>query len=239
MFVDSDDTVHPQYLEVLYKEISNGNFDCVICGYKVVMTKGCKDVCINEPIIINDIKSNKSTICSIYNQKLLNSPWNKIYRREKIASYFDSSMAMGEDLAFNLQFTKNCNSIKIIQDVLYNYVIHQNSAVTTYKTSRMNDVIKMNNMLIDYFCDSDCIDNIINSCVGEVDGLLRHLFRGGNTKNERKEIIKTWCSGQAYIEFCKKHTKKDSIFLAESEKIYKYYNRKTWLERKIVKFLYH
>jgi len=241
VFVDSDDTVDTDYVKILSDEILNSEFDCIICGYRTCYPKQKIDVCVESNISIYKIDENEKLITQIFNQRLLHSPCNKIYKKEYITEYFDPSIAMGEDLMFNLKYLRKIVNVKVISDVLYNYIIHPGSAVTTYKTKRMNDMIQMINSLISFYSDlfenQSCSNSIINYCLREIDGLYRHLFRGTNTKAERKEIIKYWSEGEAYREFCKKYTSENTIFLANYEKIYRYYNIKTWLERKIVKIL--
>lgn len=236
VFIDSDDTIHPDYLKILYTEAIKEDLDCVICGYKIVGSKNTRDICVSQPILV-DHHTGRAKVAEVYKQKLLNAPWNKIYKREKIISYFDPSIAMGEDLVFNLRFIASSDRLKIIPDVLYNYMIRANSAVTTYKSGRMKDIIKVNNILIDYFSSSDAKDEIVAKCVAEVDGLFRHLFRGHNSKGERKQIIEAWCTCPEYLEFCQEYAADCRVFLAKPGKIYQYYNKKTWLERKIVKLL--
>ena len=105
----------------------------------------------------------------------------------------------------------------------------------------MKDIVKINNVLLDFFdttfIKSESIEQIRQVCLNEIDGLFRHLFRGGNTKAEKKELINYWCNGTEYKEFCQKYAVKNNIFLADPSKVYKYYNKKTWLERKLVKLL--
>lgn len=242
VFVDSDDTIDSEYLNVLFDEISSDEFDCVVCGYRVCYPKRSSDVCFEKDVAIYDVRKNERLITKIYDQKLLNSPWNKIYKKEYITEYFDSSIAMGEDLVFNLHYFSKISNVKVISKALYNYMIHSGSAVTTYKPNRMNDVIKMNNYLLDFysntFVEATCRADVVNRCLREIDGLYRHLFRGQNTKQERKDIIKCWCEGDAYRSFCEKYAPKDSVLLADYEKLYRHYNKRTWLERKIVKILH-
>lgn len=241
IFVDSDDTVHPEYVSTLYKEITEGDYNLVICGYRICRAKLSKDVSVEELICIDNIKESDAIISSLYRQRLLNSPWNKIYKKIGINAYFDETLAMGEDLVFNLKFIEAANGLKVIPDILYNYIFHSGSAIATYKDSRMKDIITINNILMDFFSTAfntiDSVEEIKQLCINEIDGLFRHLFRGGNTVEERKDLINVWCSGDEYKEFCKKYISEDSVFLAEPSRVYKHYNRKTWLERKIVKLL--
>lgn len=241
VFVDSDDTVDDQYVQTLYQEIAEQDFDFVICGYRMCYPKHSKDVHVESDLCVCGVSQNEKTITQIYNQKLLNSPWNKIYKKKLISQYFDSSLAMGEDLVFNLQYLKSVKKMKVISKVLYHYIIRTNSAVTTYKPNRMSNIIKVNNHVLDFYASvfgtDSCEAMIVSKCLKEIDAVYRHLFRGKNTKAEKKALIRHWCEGEEYRAFCEKYAPTSTLFLAAPQKLYRHYNVRTWLERKILKLL--
>lgn len=241
LFVDSDDTVDAQYVQTLYQEITENDADLVICGYRRYYPKYTKDVCAEKNSCISNLSQNEQLITQLYTGTLLNSPCNKIYKKKLITKYFDSSLAMGEDLVFNLQYLKNVKKIKVISKVLYHYIMRKNSAVTTYKPNRMENVVRVNEQLLAFYADmfGTSINHtaLVDQCIREVDAVYRHLFRGKNTADEREVLIKHWCEGEEYRAFCQKYAPKETIFLEDAAKLYRYYNRKTWLERKIVKLL--
>lgn len=241
VFVDSDDTVDARYVQTLYQEMAEQDFDCVICGYRMCYPKYSKDVCVEKDLCVYGVSQNETVITQIYNQKLLGSPWNKIYKKNLISQYFDSSLAMGEDLVFNLQYLRNVAKIKVTSKVLYYYIIRTNSAVMTYKPNRMNNIVRVNQHLLEFYAEMFGSTNqhtaLVDQCVREVDAVYRHLFRGKNTTTERKALIKHWCEGEEYRAFCQKYAPKETILLASPDKLYRHYNFRTWLERKIVKLL--
>lgn len=241
VFVDSDDTVDVKYVQTLYQEMAEQVYDLVICGFRRCYPKYSTDVCVKNDICICDISQNENAITQIYNGRLLNSPFNKIYKKERISQLFDSSLAMGEDLVFNLQYLKNCETVKVISDILYDYMIRSGSAVTTFKPNRMGDVVRVNQHLLAFYADEFGSTNqhtaMVDQCIKEIDAVYRHLFRGKNTEAERKALIQHWCEDEPYRAFCKKYAPADSVLLEDAQTLYRYYNRRTWLERKIVKLL--
>ncbi len=241
LFVDSDDTAFPAYAETLYREITEHEADFVICGYRICSPKRNRDIHFENDIFLTDIPGCEQVIMQIYSQRLLNSPCNKMYRKSMIRTDFDPSLTMGEDLVFNLQYLKNVKKMKVTSKVLYNYIVHENSAVTTYKPNRMDNVVRINRYLLDYFSNvfttSNCHETLIAQGIKEIDAVYRHLFRGGNTTEERKALIKVWSESEEYRDFCGKYAPAKSIFLKDPKTLYRCYNLKTWLERKIVKIL--
>lgn len=241
VFVDSDDTVDVQYVQTLYQEMVNHDADLVICGYRRCYPKIYKDVSVEKDFFISRVSENEQAITQLYAGAFLNAPWNKMYKRNLISHYFDSSLAMGEDLVFNLQYLKNIKKLKVTSKVLYYYIVRANSAVTTYKPNRMDNVIRVNQYLLHFyeemFGENGQYTELVRRCVREVDGVYRYLFRGTNTKEEKIALIAHWCAGEEYRAFCEKYAPNETIFLENAEKLYRYYDRKTWLERKLVKLL--
>lgn len=239
LLVDADDTVFPEYVETLYREMDGQ--DMVICGYRICYPKYSKEVCVKAPVSLENISGCEQQVMQIYSERLLNSPWNKMYRKTLVFELFDPTLVMGEDLVFNLNYLKNAKKVKVTDKVLYNYMVRENSAVTSYKPNRMNNVIRIAQFLLDYFSEvfetSVCHAQLVEQGLKEVDAVFRHLFRGGNTKDERASLVKHWCEDEGYRAFCEKYVPKDSILLKDPETVYRYYNKKTWLERKIIKLL--
>lgn len=120
-FVDADDYLEDNYLEVLFNEIEKNDCELVICGYrKILKTKNIvikpKHTGIYNNNDFIDIFEN------LYADILLNSPWNKIFFKNSINNYFDIDINLGEDLLFNIDYIKNIHKISVIEDILYNYV---------------------------------------------------------------------------------------------------------------------
>ena len=132
-FVDSDDGLEPNMLEILINSIEKGA-QLVISGYKTINTIKNKKI-INEkkPLITGVLSKNKFLECfgELFLNEYLNAPWNKLYIKEIIDENqlnFTPELKMGEDLLFNLTYIDACSEINLIEDTLYLYdVSHTNS----------------------------------------------------------------------------------------------------------------
>lgn len=120
MFCDSDDTVKPNWCEVLYQTIKVNPDSWVICGMKVFD--------VNEKIL--DIKKAKGGIYSkkdyfqIFMNGLSGAVYNKIYCAWVLKKYnikFDISRRLGEDVLFNIDYFTYMKNIVVIEKELYNY----------------------------------------------------------------------------------------------------------------------
>ena len=123
MFVDSDDELTDDYFIKIQKELEyNNDFYLFSSTYK------------NE--LINE------SICEkiLYgNNKYLNSPWSKIYKKSIIDNYkikFNEKIINGEDLIFNLQYSLKCNTCRFVNEKIYKYRVTSISS-----TKKFNDKI--------------------------------------------------------------------------------------------------
>lgn len=119
-FLDSDDYIHPQLLEILYKEICGDNCDFVSCRFQKV--KGKTDAFPNykdyKAIVI---KKPLAELCC--NKKLLSvNVWSKLYRRKALGDLQFIPGLIYEDLPFTCACMERCGKGKVIDLPLYYYL---------------------------------------------------------------------------------------------------------------------
>lgn len=124
-FVDSDDYVEPDYLEVLYNNYLKYN-TVPICGFfyhdecnhcepvEYKWSGGDQLVSLGEAFKLND-------------ELYLTALWNKLFDLELAKSRnirFDTSISRGEDLRFTIDYVNenNLNSVYVSTDALYHYM---------------------------------------------------------------------------------------------------------------------
>ena len=122
-FIDSDDYVEPDYVEILLSELLDHNSDIVICDYQ-----------INDAII--NLKYSSSVIAYDYaiselakGSYMFGVLWNKMYRKSIIESIRIPKLACSEDLVFNYYAFSNSNSFCCISKKLYHYMQNADSTV--------------------------------------------------------------------------------------------------------------
>lgn len=130
-FIDSDDYVENNYIEVLYTSILDYNADISIVGYNKVYNSKF------EKIELSDKKTLLSS--EEFLIKLLNVQTSygfchmKLYKKSILSNVlFLTNLKVGEDALFNMEICKNIKSVVINEDVLYNYRFHSNSVVRKY-----------------------------------------------------------------------------------------------------------
>jgi glycosyltransferase involved in cell wall biosynthesis len=150
-FVDSDDFVDNDWLELLVKGIIEKNADVAVCGIKL------DD---KQKIVESRCETKEQTILRLQECGLLYSVFNKLYRKKFIFSNFKDGQVFGEDLIFNLKYFQNINTVAVISQALYFYrKDNQNSATTGFREDKFENIILLNKQTAD-FCDSICDKNV-------------------------------------------------------------------------------
>ena len=126
-FVDGDDVLHPQYLEILYSLATESDADIVVCNY----IKGCDENLLrmkNYNIQKSDIKviDKQSLLNKMYNEHPFITVWAKIYRRNMIKSGM-VARGIGEDVEFNSRMYFIADKVVYVDYPLYLWVTRNRS----------------------------------------------------------------------------------------------------------------
>lgn len=126
VFIDSDDWIRGDSIELLVKNIEQNDADLVICGMRT-HNNSRRYVSKNASYSLAEFKKN---FVGLYEDSIINSPCNKIYRKELIQFYFDKGISFGEDYIFNLKYLNNCRTIKVIDEELYIYYVAETETLS-------------------------------------------------------------------------------------------------------------
>lgn len=125
-FIDSDDRIHKNYLENLYKCITSNTVDIVISGAEKVFKNRN-----NKTIIMpyHGAKSFDSIIYEFVQTQNLNGLygycWSKIFKRELVKNiFFNESLKLAEDLDFYLSIYEKVDTI-FFDDKAYYYYLQE------------------------------------------------------------------------------------------------------------------
>ena len=145
-FIDSDDYVDQNYLEVLHKYAVE--YDTVpICGFVF------HNIFENKPDQIyswgNDSeKLQLGRIFELYKCVYLGALWNKLFDCNKVKSHnikFDETLSLGEDLRFSLEYFEknNLSYVYVLSDTLYHYLkLSDNTLMSKYSKSGIESGIE-------------------------------------------------------------------------------------------------
>lgn len=132
-FIDSDDCIHAELLENLYK----GDEDLKICGYFDQLRSDSPN-----DRVYNSVKECANYLDLECKHNYINAPWAKLFKASIIKQnnlLFNESLSLGEDTVFVLYYFNYCNSVRTINKALYCYN-RPNSLATKYNfnSSKMN-----------------------------------------------------------------------------------------------------
>lgn len=147
-FVDSDDCIHPQMLEVLYDTITSGDYDFSMVYATMThegddITKNVSEISeidISHPIVIDRatvIQNLGDLGTSAYQYHVV---WNKLYKRSLIEGIGFKSIA-SEDLEWMNRICHRMTHGALVEKELYYYLQRNNSLMNADSLSRKIDVI--------------------------------------------------------------------------------------------------
>lgn len=131
LFVDSDDWIEPNALEILLTHINMNNSDVII--FSLVTDLFSNDKLIKSytkgfykkhEISVQELRSN---FLYYLNSSGLHPSWMYLFKGNIITNerlYFNNNLVLYEDFDFNLRYLKYCNKISFIPEVLYHYNVN-------------------------------------------------------------------------------------------------------------------
>jgi glycosyltransferase involved in cell wall biosynthesis len=140
IFPDADDFCKPEMFQTMMDAIHRDDYDLVICSYenvKVEKDGSCSDIQAQK--LFDSVADTPEAARELWfklrkiNISLLNTPWNKIYKKSIIDQYHIRfpDIKRAQDAVFNLYYYDRISSVKVIGKSLYQY--NANDTVKTGK----------------------------------------------------------------------------------------------------------
>ncbi len=126
-FLDSDDCIHPQTLEIAYYFITKHNAEMVCFGFVKNTGNGLPDI---VPIKIEDIKYHMTDRPLYFNKKeykIRDSVWTKIYKKEILNDLKFIPHIQFEDYPHTLAIMSKEPKTVILNEKLYFYTFNESS----------------------------------------------------------------------------------------------------------------
>lgn len=141
VFIDSDDYIEKDMLEILDKETKKDTPDILYFGIKFIdlqrkllqiKAPSFNSLSLDKEYIYNDLK---------IKNEIFGFTWSKIIKRDIVIEnniLYNENMELYEDLVFTCKVFKKVKTIKTIKKPLYNYVIGENDSENLSKKYRKN-----------------------------------------------------------------------------------------------------
>jgi len=137
MFVDADDYIEKNALEILNNIIQEENQDIIFyCNYNEGYYNG-EFIQNNNKVLKFDIKSNedmKKNFNLLFDEFYTHPVWNKLYNKnfiDKVGAKFPFGINSAEDFIFNMELYQNVKKAKVIDKILYHYVKHDGESISS------------------------------------------------------------------------------------------------------------
>jgi glycosyltransferase involved in cell wall biosynthesis len=206
-FVDSDDYIKLKAYELMYDKAKGTNAD-VVCG-KVQCVLETQDIANQELTSILKLKQSyfdrstlKEGLYKVPNDinTMIAVVWNKLYKKTIIDKYhlrFPEGL-IREDEAWLWYYMSKIKSVYYIEDVIYEYLIRQNSII--------NNISKDNSKVVDLIYIQDCI--------------IEHLKTYKLFKKYKKYVVGMF---RRNVETLYNEAKNKNLIYKESNKVIKKY----------------
>lgn len=190
-FIDGDDVLGKNYLELLLNNIIMNSADMAICKYVTDIDDLEKQKMETKSKTIS--KSNLESL--IIKEKFQECyVWNKLFKKSIIKEKnikFPEGITIWEDIYFIFSYLEQCNKITIINQPLYYYRSRENSAVNqnetiTKKLDKLNVLNLLKNLKINKLEFKKQI------AIHEIDIRLSFLIKNriDNKEQLKREIVK-------------------------------------------------
>lgn len=209
MFLDADDNIPNNMLQLLYDSVSTKQADLVIAEYNVSVLKNNNlKSNVRVKTKLNDLNGKNEIIKGIISENttpIFNYLWNKLYVKDIIVKNhleFEPTLRYAEDLLFNLNYLRYVNKINIVHESVYQYNkrISANSLSNKFRSDVYENSIQIiewwKKLLLYYELDEKQIEQNLNKqYLNRVDIALKKITPYiGNKNNNISEVINEICS---------------------------------------------
>ena len=194
MFVDSDDIINKNVLEVLLPYMKT-DVDIVECR----MTRNKEEIFLNKTSTIAfEGNAKKAILNCIEIREVKFCPVTKLYRREIVEKTPFLEGYIYEDVFTGINYLKHIRKIVVIDYIGYYYRVRPNSTTTKTFHKKNLDIFKVGNQLIDSFKDDEDMLPYIGYFMFYL-GHGHYLKDGINKKSPYVDLYEDFIRNAAFI----------------------------------------
>lgn len=144
LFVDADDIVPGEALQVMHAALEESGADIVFGDYAKIDASGRIFEVVSYPV-------NSGQIVPFKRLLELGTPqlWNKLFRRSLFAAVDFIPVRIGQDLALTMQAAVSARSILYLAIAVYQYRIYPGTITKSYDTETLLDIVRSLEIAID------------------------------------------------------------------------------------------
>ena len=189
-FVDSDDYIHPRFLEILYYFMKKENADVVACTYERTLKKDEQTdfkVIQNEQI---EVETGRKADAYITNDGIV--AWNKLYKRELFEKIQFPVGRIHEDNGIIWMLRYYAKRIIVVKESLYYYFQNTDGIMNSSVSCKCLDGVENYFDQYNYFLNikEDVYANeILESCLNCYPSLCFELKKKGGWNKKNRKIF--------------------------------------------------
>lgn len=207
-FIDSDDWIEKEFIEILLENANQYHSDVAFCGYHKIYEE--KKEKINSDGEIKKYSSNEFLVKVLNVQTSYGFVHMKLIKKSVLDGIlFDKNLIVAEDALLNIKLCENASSFLLIPQALYNYRINPNSVVrrfdTNYDQKYLNAMIAIRGYLEEKYSGNKEIEqNFYNFVIYHVMLIaVNYCFHPKNADNHLK-LLKKVCNEEIFKEAIRK-----------------------------------
>lgn len=203
VFVDSDDYIEKEMIEILYDRIQKNDCDISICDFYI--TENNSDLEQNNYNKSEFIVEGEKKFNYLYNEYSMVTvvAWNKMYNKKIFEDIRYPVGKLHEDEFIICDILNKANKIYYIMKPLYHYVQRKSSIMATMSIRKF-DIIEAFDKRVEFFKIKNDTENILKTKYHEffrLLGLITRLYRSKtNDESTKKYIFKLKEIGQEIKE---------------------------------------
>lgn len=190
MFVDNDDYININIIEILLSKIKKYNADISICNYKKVYEY--KDFLCREKSdkAEEKIYTGRDAVSQIYSDKRVEFTviWNKLYKKELIIN--EKFFGIHEDERFTYRILYKAKKIVYIESQLYYYMYRKGSISRNMSLKNYKCIGNMLEERVEFFKDKGEIELLKETEYLILNNIINQYFL--EDKNTRKELFEKY-----------------------------------------------
>lgn len=158
-FLDSDDTISPDCLELLTLPLYKKEHDLIIGNYKII---GCDKNYPKLSLKDGEITGNNQILNTFINGYWYVMAWNKLINRKFILDnelYFTEGL-IHEDEYWSFQVACNTTNIYIENKITYYYLIRNNSITQSYTPKNIYALVQIIELCTNYVIEKNLSSNL-------------------------------------------------------------------------------
>lgn len=217
-FVDSDDWIHPQYLEYMLKAITDYSAEISMCQHEYISkNKKLQKADLYNKCTFNEISAEELMVAQ---SNGFNYIWGKVYSKCCFKTLrYPENISFGEDNLVIFKIIFECKKIVFLDNVLYYYFYTPTGITKSLWSPKSLDVFEGIKVQMDYYAKHNYskayqkeVELYIQQCAYQI-----HRIRENNVAYRENRI---------YIQNMRKQMKQ----LFKENEYYQVYDRFYWLE---------